>query len=399
MLINLAVSSIHSRLTAQADKCILIFDMINRRCLPVNSYKINMTVSLHKLLQLLIVTLLFPLIFLNGWLAFRVFQYFQPIVTTLVLAILLAFILNYPVSVLEQRGMKRNYAVALVFLSTILIISALGITLVPILFQQFNEMSKLMPQWINNSEQKLQHLNDWVSYHGLTMNLNRVFTQVTNRLPEELEYLADRLFSFILETIDSISEALITVVLTFYFLLDGGRIWEGIFQKLPLSFGQKFKKSVQQNFQNYLIGQVVLALLMGISLTIVFLLLKVRFALLFGLGVGILSLIPFGDVVSLAVITFILALHDFWLAVRVLAVSVVIDQLIDQAIAPRLLGSFTGLRPIWVIISLLLGTYIGGVLGLIVAVPVAGVIKDAVDGWVPVSDYSNHAIEGQDYSV
>ncbi|GAB1539484.1 AI-2E family transporter [Scytonema sp. NUACC21] len=355
-----------------------------------------MTVSLQKLLQLLVLTLIFPLIFLNGWLAFQLFQYFQPLVTTLILATLLAFILNYPVSILEKRKIKRNYAVAVVFIVTLVILVAFGLTLVPIIAQQFHEMAKLLPDWINSSKQQLKILNNWTVSHGFRFNFNQIFNQVTNSLPKELEYFADKLFSFVIETIDSISESLITVVITFYLLLDGKRIWEGIFKKLPLSFSQQLQKSVQQNFQNYLIGQIALALLMGVSLTVVFLLLNVPFALLFGLGVGILSLIPFGDVASLAIVILIIASHNFWLAVRVLAVAVVVDQLIDQAIAPRLLGSFTGLRPIWVLISLLVGTYIGGVLGLLIAVPVAGVIKDAVDGWSLISDYSQNSVEGKE---
>lgn len=359
--------------------------------------KLIMTVSLNQLLKWLIITLLFPLIFLNGWLVFRFFQYFQPLVTTFVLATLLAFILNYPVSILEQRGVKRSYAIGLVFFSTIIILGALGITLVPIVLVQFHEMVQQLPQWIDSNEQKLQILNDWAINHSLKVNFSQIFTQITDRLPNELEFLGDKIFSVILDAIDSISEALITIVLTFYLLADGKRIWDGIFKKLPLSFGHKVRQSIHKNFQNYLIGQVALALLMGVSLTIVFLVFKVPFALLFGLGVGILSLIPFGDVVSLAVITLIIASHDFWLAVKVLAASVVIDQLIDQAIAPRLLGSFTGLRPIWVLVSLLVGTYIGGLLGLLIAVPIAGFIKDAADNFVSISDYSDN-VDGKEKS-
>jgi len=359
--------------------------------------KLIMTVSLNQLLKWLIITLLFPLIFLNGWLVFRFFQYFQPLVTTFVLATLLAFILNYPVSILEERGVKRSYAIGLVFFSTIIILGALGITLVPIVLVQFHEMVQQLPQWIDSNEQKLQILNDWAINHSLKVNFSQIFTQITDRLPNELEFLGDKIFSVILDAIDSISEALITIVLTFYLLADGKRIWDGIFKKLPLSFGHKVRQSIHKNFQNYLIGQVALALLMGVSLTIVFLVFKVPFALLFGLGVGILSLIPFGDVVSLAVITLIIASHDFWLAVKVLAASVVIDQLIDQAIAPRLLGSFTGLRPIWVLVSLLVGTYIGGLLGLLIAVPIAGFIKDAADNFVSISDYSDN-VDGKEKS-
>ncbi len=95
------------------------------------------------------------------------------------------------------------------------------------------------------------------------------------------------------------------------------------------------------------------------------------------------------------VVTLIIASHNFWLAVKILAVAIIIDQLIDQAIAPRLLGRFTGIRPVWVIISLLVGTYVGGLLGLLIAVPVAGFIKDAADGFVSLSGDANNVIDSQ----
>jgi predicted PurR-regulated permease PerM len=337
--------------------------------------------SLNQLLQWLVLTLLFPLIFLNAWLAFQFFEYFQPIITTFVLASLLAFILNYPVSVLQERGVKRGYAVGLVFASALIIIIASGVTIVPVVLEQFNEMGEVVPRWIDSSEQKLLALNNWASSHRLKVNFSQIFMQLTDRLPTELEYFGNRLLKFAINAFDSISEALITIVITFYLLADGERIFNGIFEKLPSSIGEKIKRSLQSNFQNYLIGQIALALLMGVSITTVFLILQVPFGLVLGLGVGILSLIPFGDVASLAIITLLLATHDIWLALKVVAVSVVVDQLIDQAIAPRLLGSFTGLRPIWVLTSLLVGTFLGGLLGLLIAVPVAGIIKDALEGW------------------
>ncbi|MBD2728625.1 AI-2E family transporter [Nostoc sp. FACHB-892] len=348
-----------------------------------------MNFTLNQVLKWLIFTLLFPLVFLNGWLAFLLVKNFQPVVTILVLATLLAFVLNYPVSVLQQRGVKRGYAVALVFILALVIIVGLGITLLPIVLEQFNEMVKVLPRWIDSSEEKLHILNDWFLTHNLNVNLIQLLNRLTEQLPNELEFLSDKLLSIIIDTIDSISEALIIIVLTFYLLLDGPRVWEGIFKKLPGSFAPKVSQSIQQNFQNYLIGQGSLALLMGVSLTLLFLAFQVQFALLFGLGAGLLSLIPFGDVVSLVVITLIIATHDFWLAVKIFAVAVVIDQLIDQAIAPRLLGKFTGIRPIWVLIALLIGTNVGGVLGLLIAVPVAGFIKDVADGFSKSGDSEN----------
>jgi predicted PurR-regulated permease PerM len=340
-----------------------------------------MTLSLNKLLQWLILALLFPLIILNGWLALKVFQYFQPLVTIFVLATLLAFILNSPVQFLQERGVRRNYAILLIFLPTLLFLVALTITLVPLVLEQFNEITKLFPDWIDSTHQRFQILDDWAMRRRLPVHLSQWGTQLAGRLPDEFDYLADKILSLALDTIDSLSEAMLTVVLAFYLLLDGERIWEGLFQRLPPSFGPQMKQSLQQNFQNYFLGQIALASLVGFSMTLVFLVLKVPFGLLFGVGIGLVSVIPFGDVLSLSVITLLIASHDFWLGVKVLVVAFVVDQVIDQAIAPRLLGSFTGLRPVWVLISLVVGTYVGGLLGLVVAVPLAGFIKSTADGW------------------
>ncbi len=353
-----------------------------------------MTLSLNKLLRWLIVALLFPLVFLNGWLAVKVFQYFQPLVTIFVLSALLAFVMDFPVQLLHQRGVKRKYAIPLIFIPTLVILVALGIILVPTVLEQFNEVTKVLPDWIDSTRQKLQLVDNWAMTRSLPVHLSQWATQLADRLPHEFDHLADHILKIVLDTIDSISEAVLTVVLAFYLLIDGERLWDGLFQRLPSSFSLQVKQSLQQNFQNYFIGQIALATLVGFSMTSVFLVLKVRFGLLFGLLIGLVSVIPFGDVLSLGAIALLIASHDFWLAVKVLAVAVVVDQVIDQAIAPRLLGSFTGLRPVWVLISLAVGTYVGGLLGLVIAVPLAGFIKSLVDGWPDSADSdSNNGVK------
>ncbi|GAX38571.1 AI-2E family transporter [Nodularia sp. NIES-3585] len=351
-----------------------------------------MSIALKELLKWLILTLLFPLVFLNFWLIFLFLKSFQALVTIFILATLLAFVLNYPVAFFQKAGVKRNYAIALVLISALVIFAVLGLTLLPIILPQLNEIAKLLPQWIDASDEKIQLLDNWAISHGLKINFSQIISEFTERLPDELENLTDKLFSIVVETIDSVSDILITVVLTFYILLDGPRIWAGIFKKLPWTFTEKIQRSLQQNFQNYLLGQVTLASMMGFLLTAIFLVFQVEFGLIFGLGVGIFSLIPFGDIASISVITLIIASHNFWLAVKVLVVAVVTDQLIDQAIAPRLLGRFTGLRPIWVLVALLLGTSIGGLLGLLIAVPIAGFIKDALDGFPQSEDVAGAEI-------
>jgi predicted PurR-regulated permease PerM len=109
-----------------------------------------------------------------------------------------------------------------------------------------------------------------------------------------------------------------------------------------------------------------------------FLWLKVPYGLLFGLTIGIMALIPFGGSVGIAITTLLVSLQDISMGVRVLAAAVIVQQILENILAPRILGNFTGLNPVWVLISVLTGARVGGLLGVIVAVPCAVVIKTVI---------------------
>jgi len=324
----------------------------------------------------LLIVLLFPVIILDGWLAIQALQYFQPLVTIVLIAALLAFVLDYPVQLLQRHEVKHAIAVLIVFTLTLVILAALGITLIPRLIEELSQIAVTVPNWIESSNQRLQEVQSWLAQRHLPVNLSLLGQQITNLLPRGLQSLADRLLTLTISTVGSATEALLTIALTFYFLLDGAKMWDSIFRRFPQQVALPIEESLGQNFQNYFIGQATLASLMGSSMTILFLILKVPFALLFGLGVGILTFIPFGSFLSVCSVSLIVATQDPILGFRVLLLGVLVNQIMDQAIAPRLLSRFTGLRPAWVLISLLIGTKVLGLIGLIVAVPLAGFVKD-----------------------
>jgi predicted PurR-regulated permease PerM len=117
---------------------------------------------------------------------------------------------------------------------------------------------------------------------------------------------------------------------------------------------------------------------MASALIPAFLWLKVPFGLLFGLTIGIMALVPFGGSVGIILTTSLVALQDFWMGARVLVAAVIVQQILENLIAPRILGSFTGLNPVWILISVLTGARVGGLLGVIVAVPTAVIVKTAL---------------------
>lgn len=124
--------------------------------------------------------------------------------------------------------------------------------------------------------------------------------------------------------------------------------------------------------------QLIYGTCLACALIPTFLWLKVPFGLLFGLTIGIMALVPFGGTVGIVLTTLLVALQDFWLGSRVLIASLLVQQFFENLVAPRILGSFTGLNPVWILISILTGARVAGLLGVIVAVPTAVVIKTAL---------------------
>jgi predicted PurR-regulated permease PerM len=162
---------------------------------------------------------------------------------------------------------------------------------------------------------------------------------------------------------------------------NGERLWDGVFVWLPTHIALKVRQNLREDFHGYFIGQATLAALLGSILTLVFVALQVPLGLLFGIVIGFFSLFPFGTGFGIAIVSLLVALQNFWLGVEVSVVAVAIDQVNSNFVAPRILGNLTGLNPVWVVISLLLGAKLGGVLGLLIAIPIASFIKDIADIW------------------
>lgn len=329
--------------------------------------------------QWLKVGLLLPIVALNGWVIIQIFQYLEPLATIFIVAAVLAFILNYPVEFLQKQQVDRNYAVLIVLLGSLVTLVMVGVTLVPALLEELSGIVDQLPGWLNTASQKLQEIQHWAAIHRLPINLNRVIGQFTDALPAQLEGLSDETVMLTLNAFGGLSSLLLTLVLTLYLLLDGKRVWNVIFRWLPLNQRDRIRRSLQNDFHCYFIGQATLGLIMGGVLSIVFVVLNVPYSLLLGSTVGVMALIPFGDTLGYILICLLLTAKSPALGLTTLAIAIVLDQLIDQAIAPRILGGFTGLKPIWVIIALLLGTKLFGFSGLITAVPLASFINSLVD--------------------
>ena len=322
-----------------------------------------------------------PIIALNIWLLSQAFRYFEHLVTILVVAAILAFLLNYPVQFFRRARITQAQAVSIVLLVALTLFVILGVTLVPVVISQTVELlTKEIPTWLQTSQENLQRFENWARARHLPLSLTGLSSQITARLYSLVQELAGQAVGVALGTITGLLDLILVLVLAFYMLLYGERVWQGLINLLPSQIGLPFSASLQLNFQNFFISQLLLGLFMVITLTPIFLILKVPFALLFALLIGVGELIPFiGATLGIGLVTILVLFQNWFLAIQVAAASVVMQQIKDNVIAPRLMGGFTGLNPIWIFIALLMGAEIAGLLGVIVAVPIAGTIKGTIE--------------------
>jgi predicted PurR-regulated permease PerM len=330
--------------------------------------------------RLLILGLSGPIVALNIWLLTQVFRYFEWLITVLMLAAILAFLLNYPVRLFQRIHLTRTQAVTLVLCITVMFLVIAGITLVPVIIDQSNQLFSRIPDWLQVSAQNLKTLNGWVKARNLPLDLTVLSDKINDQIERQLDTVAKQVLGFALGTLNGLITSILILVLAFYILLYGTRVWNGLINLLPPKYGIPFRDSLELNFHNFVISQVLLALFMGLTLIPIFLALQVPFALLFAVLIGIAEIIPLvGPAIGIGVVSVLLLLQNPWMAVQVAIAATVLQQIRDNILAPKMMGNFTGLNPIWIFIALLMGLQIAGFLGIVIAVPVAGTIKGTLD--------------------
>ncbi len=323
-----------------------------------------------------------PILVLNFWAVATIANFLGVLIAIIVVASLIAFLLNYPVGWCIERGIRREPASIVVFLSTIALLSGLGLILFPVAFTQAQQLINRLPEWMESGRDQFILLSQQAEERGLPLNLDALTLKAFDRIEGQLQTLTKSVLNIALGTVSSVLDILIsvivTIILTFYLLLHGDEIWQSFIAWLPIDTQQPVSQTLRLSFQNYFIGQLIYGICMTAVLIPTFLFLKVPFGVLFGLTIGTMALIPFGGTVGIILVTLLVALQNIFLGLKVLAVAVIAQQILENLVAPRILGTMTGLNPAWVFISLLVGAKTAGLIGVLVAVPSAVVIKTAL---------------------
>jgi predicted PurR-regulated permease PerM len=318
-----------------------------------------------------------PVIVLNLWVLGQVFKYFEGLITFTILSAILALILDYLVRLLERFRLTRTQAVLVVLFLFLFLMVILGFTLIPIVLGQATQLVQGLPGLLEAGDRNFTGLRRFINQYDLPLDID----QITRQISSQIQAIVANLPELAINTVGQIFASILLVVLAFYMLLYGERCWKGVINLLPPKLGNALSTSLKQQFHQFFLSQLLLALVMVLFLIPTFLILQIKFTLLLVLIIGLLQVIPlFGATIGIGLVTLlVLGLQGYFPAIQVVVASVFFQQITDNIIAPRLRGDFTGLNPIWIIIALLIGGRVAGFIGVVLAMPVAATIKSTIE--------------------
>jgi len=312
----------------------------------------------------------FLLLFASGWALVQLLAYFEAVIVIFTFAAILAFLLSYPVRWL-RRFLPHSVAVIFVFLLSIVIIGSLIITVGLAVLSQGQQLIDSVTIFLNSLAPLLDRIEGFFRSRNIQLNLNALEGQVRNQalasLGASLAILQTLLTNFV--------TFILIAVIAFFMLLDGEKLWEFIIKIVPRQRRSRFTAIIRRNFLGFFRGQLLLTLFLTISSFLVFLILKVPFPLVLAIIIGIIDMIPgIGATLGISTISLIVLSQSVWLALKVLAACIVLQQIQDNLIAPRIMQGSLNLNPVVVFFALLVGARVAGLLGIFIAIPIAGVV-------------------------
>ncbi len=330
----------------------------------------------HSLQRYLILAGLGPVLALNLWVWHQLFLYFEYLISVLVIAAILAYLLDGLVRGLQRFQMTRTLAMILVLGGLLIVLSILGVSLIPAILAQAQQLLENLPEILNSSNDGLRGVIAFGSRFQFPFNFEQITEEIIGQLKVVLSFIPD----LALTTFSRFVDTLLIFVLAAYMLFDGGQLWRGLMGLVPKPWGPIIDQSLRVNIEKFFSAQLLLGLFMFVALFPILASLGVTFSLLFALMIGLAQLIPvIGATIGIGLVVLVLLFQDFWLAINVLIAALVLQQIKDNFLAPKLLGNIIGLNPLWQFIALLIGGRIAGLLGVLLSIPIAATIKVTIE--------------------
>lgn len=299
------------------------------------------------------------------------------IFVVLFVAILLATSVSAAANRLERFRIKRNVAILIVYVAVILVLAGVIALLVPLISNEIRTLRGNVPDY----EQRLNDLLARLPQHnGQPWRVNDLFSKVGEAASGAIGEVGRGVRQF--------GSTLVTLLLIFvmaYFLVADVRFAQRVVTRFmpPATRGRAIQimERIGTSLGFWVRAQLLLALFFGVAFGIGLLILRVPYAFTLGVLGAVLEIIPYiGGLVTIVFAVLVAATTGkLWLIIAVVVWYTIVVNLEAHVVAPKLVGEIVGLHPLVVVLALFLGAEVLGILGALLAVPIAVIVQTLLD--------------------
>lgn len=294
------------------------------------------------------------------------------------LSIVIASAVSPSATWLQNKGVPRALGVLLIYLLALLVIGGVLSIIIPVFTAEIRQLARILPSLFQQLSMSFEGSPEIVQRYPFLENI-QTFLSVS---AERLEAVGSNLFNATVSVFGGIFWALVVIVISIYLSVmeDGVKpLLRAFVPAEHQGYILDLWRRAQDKMGSWLKGQLFLALAVGILVYAGLSVLGVKYALVLAILAGILEIIPFVGPILAAIPAFILAFFQApILALWVLALYILIQELENHLLAPKVMERVVGLNPVIVIIAVLIGGKLGGILGMIISIPLAAIIAEFV---------------------
>ncbi len=299
-------------------------------------------------------------------------------ISWLLISVFLAVALSPPVNYLARR-MKRGFAIALVYLGLLLVPILLIALIVPPLITEANDFAENVPQYADDLTEFVQK-NETLRKLNKDYDITQKLQDEAGKLPNRLGGAAGTLRDIGLGIVSSLF-ALLTILVMTAFLLGSGKGWtDQLIASRPPHQRERLRRSLDNMasaVSGYVAGALTIAMIAGTATFIVLTILGVPFSGPLAVMAGLMSLIPMvGATIAAVMIGVVTLFEDFPTATIIWTIwAIAYQQIENNLIQPQIQRRTVNVHPFITIVAVLFGGTLLGVMGAIVAIPVAASIQ------------------------
>ena len=312
----------------------------------------------------------------------------RKILLYVVVAFFFALLLTPPTRFLKHRGMSHGAATTMVFLLGLIAFGGLVYLFASPLVTAAVHFGHEIPNLVRNTRKGRGPLGRLVFRLHLQKYLSEGSSQITKQVTNVLKPATA--FSVGAAALSSLVTVATTAVLTLFAMLEAPRLWRGLLNLFSPATSLRLERVINESIRSvtgYMLGNFLTSLIAGIVVGVTLAILGVPFALLLGVFVALVDLLPLvGGLLAGVPVVIIAAIHSVPAGIVMLVVFLAYQQVENHILNPVIMSKTVRLNPFWVLLAVLIGATLGGrvgaglgtFVGALIGIPVGGAIQVVV---------------------